>query len=282
MCYLMIRPAIILFLFLICTSVGAEAQKLRRVQRYGEINSIVEKIKGVYIPKNMKEAMKALDTSFKQEDREYLKNNNWEEVDLHFSTGMWIRNMWLWNNSRFYLYLRENGMGYEPDGMSGRVLSYYRKHLKGEKFDDPANGRPMRVVSSAGDGLIYHFFDNKGGAGGVQRQKSGYEVGDSVRFSYPFGYTSAQEEKLYNYNDGRMPQCEGVVTAVDNDNIRVRIENAWSEHGLLVYNGNVAQGSGRKYVRANYRRLERRDGSMYFMKVGEEMWFPVSLKIGEK
>ena len=280
--YLMIRPAIILFLFFICTSVGAEAQKLRRVQRYGEINSIVEKIKGVYIPKNMKEAMKALDTSFKQEDREYLKNNNWEEVDLHFSTGMWIRNMWLWNNSRFYLYLRENGMGYEPDGMSGRVLSYYRKHLKGEKFDDPANGRPRRVVSSAGGGLVYHFFEIQGRRGGMKRQKSGYEVGDSVRFSYPFGYTSAQEEKLYNYNGGRMPQCEGVVTAVVNDNIRVRVENAWSEHGLLVYNGNVAQGSGRKYVRANYRRLERRDASMYFMKVGEEMWFPVSLKIWEK
>lgn len=94
------------------------------------LRSFKSEIDGVYIPKNLTEAIeelnKKLSDSVKLEISSLTENEF--QANAHFGIGLWIRNSWnLWASSRLYRYFRRKGIKH-PDDMSGIILtSYYRK-----------------------------------------------------------------------------------------------------------------------------------------------------------
>lgn len=94
-----------------------------------DTTSINDTTPQVYIPKDLEDCMRQLDSMLSAEDKAYIQNGG----NVHFSLGMWMRNNWgLWGGSRLQQYFIDNGI-HHPDDMSGVILECYVMHLNGEK-----------------------------------------------------------------------------------------------------------------------------------------------------
>lgn len=92
-----------------------------------------------YIPKNLKGAIKYLDCTWSESDKILYKNKKERKAvtDLHFGTGMHIRNGWnLWKGrNRISIFFRFRGISH-PDDMSGIILTSFHRHL---------NNKPIKL-----------------------------------------------------------------------------------------------------------------------------------------
>lgn len=111
--------------------------------------SFKSEIDGVYIPKNLNEAISQLD----KELNDSIKSNiivltEGEFVaNSHFGLGLWIRNNWgLWKNSRLSRYFKLKGIT-RPDDMSVIILTSYYRELKGIEIDLREQVKPYKAYS---------------------------------------------------------------------------------------------------------------------------------------
>ena len=101
-----------------------------------------DSLNGVYIPKNIKECFRELDSILSNDDIQSIKKleNRDETIMFHHGLGTWLRNNWgLWGGSRLQQYFIERKINH-PDSMSSTILEYYYDWLNGEnsgweKFD---------------------------------------------------------------------------------------------------------------------------------------------------
>jgi len=117
-----------------------QAQLEKRQERAAEQQEfqrrlIAEKIKGVYIPANLRECFMELDRQLpeidKNEMRALLKRD--DMIRYHHSLGMWMRNNWgLWGGSRLQKYFSDRGVRH-PDNMSSIILYHYHDWLNDKK-----------------------------------------------------------------------------------------------------------------------------------------------------
>ena len=105
---------------------------LQRKQEY-EISLKRDSVDGKYIPSNLADCFIELDKLLPGKDKKYIKKNG--EYGLHMTLGLYIRNRWqLWGGSRLKKYFLDmNGGMMHPDSMSGLILRYYVKWLRGDK-----------------------------------------------------------------------------------------------------------------------------------------------------
>ena len=97
-----------------------------------EQNAFKDSINGVYIPKDLYEAMDMLDTMFNEESKKEISQliNAAETIQYHLGSGMGIRNRWgLWVNSRLANYFEKLGFSH-PDNMSSIILRAFWYYLK--------------------------------------------------------------------------------------------------------------------------------------------------------
>jgi len=90
-----------------------------------------------YIPKNLDETILQLDKEFDDSTKQSIIEMNEMDFicDLHFSTGMWIRNNWgLWGGADLTNYFNNLG-GHHPDDMSSIILTCYYRHLKHQAYE---------------------------------------------------------------------------------------------------------------------------------------------------
>lgn len=88
-------------------------------------------IDGVYIPRNLNDAILLLDAELSDSIRTIIKNMSEDDflVDSHFGIGASIRNRWgLWKNSRLSRYFKKQGIRH-PDDMSSIILTSYYRYL---------------------------------------------------------------------------------------------------------------------------------------------------------
>ena len=273
----------ILAMLFISASVDANARKIPRKKIYDEIYSTTGMIDGVYIPENVKDAMKELDRMVSDEDKELLRTKA-DGLDLHFGFGMWLRNDWgLWGNSRIYTYLINKGCCYHPDDASSYLIYRYLDYLHGKKVTEPekkkmskeSRDRIKELRKSTGKGNPDFWKYNYGS---TDYKKSmvgkGLKKGAALKFKYPFGFTTPEEESKYKSQGGGTAVCEGVITDVNYEwgYIKVRLTKTVSPYGIIVFDG-TQKPVGQKYIEADYKRLSRKGENRYFMKEGEEMWF---------
>lgn len=124
-----------LFTFLIAhAAIGQEPtnSEAEAKQRYEE-RIAKSRILGVYIPKDVNDAMKELDRLIDDGSKTKLKAHTEQEAmkKLHFSFGLWMITNWsFYEGSRLSSYLRQNGVSY-PDDMAEILIACYHRHLKG-------------------------------------------------------------------------------------------------------------------------------------------------------
>ena len=98
-------------------------------------NATLDRIDGVYIPKNIAECFTELDKMLSEDDRSEMRGvkSRDDMIRYHLTLGMSLRNSWgLWANSRLAAYFIDRGVKH-PDDMSGLILRYYYDWLNGRK-----------------------------------------------------------------------------------------------------------------------------------------------------
>ena len=99
-----------------------------------KVRFTTDSIRGVYIPKDLEECFKQIDSFW--DDSTKVKVKQWTEDEFsskaHMGFGMWMRNNWqLWGGSRLSKYFNDLGI-YHPDDMSGIILDSYHRYLTGK------------------------------------------------------------------------------------------------------------------------------------------------------
>ena len=95
----------------------------------------LEKINGIYIPKNLEECFTELDKLLKEVDKKEMQalSKREEMIRYHHGLGTALRNNWgLWSGSPLLKYFTDKGIRH-PDEMSSVILYYYYDWLNGQK-----------------------------------------------------------------------------------------------------------------------------------------------------
>ncbi len=109
----------------------------KKWRKEDSVRFTTDSLRGVYIPMNLEDAFKQIDSFW--DDSTKIEVKEWTEEEFigraHFGFGMWMRNNWqLWGGSRLSKYFNDKGV-YHPDDMSGIILSGYYRYLKGEEIE---------------------------------------------------------------------------------------------------------------------------------------------------
>jgi hypothetical protein len=91
-------------------------------------------VDGVYIPKNLEDALVTIDTQLNDSTKVKIKKMSEDDfiAEVHFGKGLQIRNNWnLWKGSRLSRYFNRKGIRH-PDDMSGIILRSYYRRLQGK------------------------------------------------------------------------------------------------------------------------------------------------------
>lgn len=106
----------------------------------GKIEVVVEEVqtareeeedKGIYIPKNLDDALSHLEKVLTKEDKEKIEQmeSSKDMTGYHFGFGRQLRNDWgLWAESRLALWFNEQGI-HHADDMSGIILDSLWSHI---------------------------------------------------------------------------------------------------------------------------------------------------------
>lgn len=91
-----------------------------------------------YIPKNLHDAIAYLNCVWPESDKTEFKNNEEHDAvaELHFGTGMGIRNGWgLWKGkNRITRFFKSKGISH-PDDMSSIILTSFHRHLNNKPIN---------------------------------------------------------------------------------------------------------------------------------------------------
>ena len=91
-----------------------------------------------YIPKNLNDAIEYLNCEWSESDKTEFKNTEESDAvsELHFGTGMSIRNGWeLWKGkNRISRFFKSKGISH-PDDISSIILTSFHRHLNGKDIE---------------------------------------------------------------------------------------------------------------------------------------------------
>lgn len=268
--------AALLFCF---PSVAQEKVPHQRDYRYCS-----ERINGIYIPRDIDEAVDSLDTLLSEEDKRFVADSLSLEkfcIDTHFGIGGWMRNAWgLWSGSRLQRFLTRKKV-YHPDDMSYEILkAYYKKKIQGlpysaDKDITPDGPRTFRVVRSRLSDLFSdQWRQHRKEVAESRREfkKNGCKRGTMVYYQYPYGYSTAEERGKVSAGDALSPT--GKITGIDYGarRIKVKLLSAASPYGIIVYDGDLLPFDDEAYHR-DYDSFTPLGPSRFYMQPGDELWF---------
>lgn len=110
-------------------------EELAERRRALEKNLAAESIEGVYIPKDLGEALAEMDKLLSEIDKKEMRElrSRDEMIRHHLGLGTWMRNNWrLWGGSRLQKYFSDRGVTH-PEGMSSVILYHYHDWLHGRR-----------------------------------------------------------------------------------------------------------------------------------------------------
>lgn len=222
-----------------------------------------EKYPDKYIPTDLDDALNYLDCKWSKSDKDTfrLKPENDATVELHFGTGMGIRNSWgLWKgDSGIAKYFRDLGINH-PDDMSSIILTSFHRFL---------NGSDIRIEEQVD---YYKSYWEKSKIAEINRMKNEfqkYHVNDTVDFNYPSNFVSkAQEDKWMN----DLCFAKGIIIAKDTSELtlQIRLIESCDDKGIILSKGDTYTQEGEKWV------LKEKD-KVDIMKVGEIRWINYDL-----
>lgn len=244
----------LLFLVFVC---NVTAQKKSR-QREPRASVIADT---VYIPLDLNDAIKQLDTIFSDSSKMFFKTLTEDQFSarLHLGFGTGIRNNWgLWVGSRLSRYFNDQGV-YHPEDMSGIIFDSYYRHL---------NGQPIRLDEQV---KYYQDYWEKTRKADLDRkiaEFAEYHVGDTLLYKYPNDYVSKEQENKY---DKGICQATGVVLSKDEKDffLQVKLIEACDKKGIIYYDS-----EGTMIYNKTTNKMERpKKRIIKYMRAGKEGWF---------
>ena len=261
--------------FLLCVSSAAQEKVIsQRDYRY-----LVNRIDGIYIPKDIDEAIDSLDVIISPEDKRYITDSlslDDFRINCHHGLGMWIRNNWgLWGGSRLQKYFVNKNV-FHPDDMSDIILkAYYKKKIQGLDYateDDIEASTPTPKKYKVSKNPLKRFWvrlkNNMSKDFRETRREmkeEGYAKGETV--STDVGTVSVT---LDSY--GRLPK--GKITDIDYswERIKVKLIDTNSQYGIIIFDGNIKDDEVGN-VRRDFGNFIINSPNRFYMQKGDELWF---------
>jgi hypothetical protein len=273
--------------FLLCVSAAAQEKTIsQRDYRY-----LVDRIDGIYIPKDLDEAIDSLDVIICPEDKRYITDSlslDDFRINCHHGLGMWIRNNWgLWGGSRLQLYFLDRNV-IHPDDMSDNILkAYYKKKIQGLDYvteDDIEASTPTprkyKVIKSPLKRLWLRLkYKMSKDARETKRyfKEKGYKKGKTVYFMYPYGCSTEEEEKIWFEDENLDHYTKGKITDIDyvSRRIKVKLIDTISPYGIIIFDGDIEQ-SGLGDIQRDFDTFVVNSPNRFYMQKGDELWFDIN------
>ena len=279
---------IIVALLLCVSSAAQENVSYQKDYRY-----LVDRINGIYIPKDINEAIESLDTILITEDKCYIADSlSLDEfrIQFHHNLGMWIRNYWgLWGGSRLQRYLLDRNV-IHPDDMSDNILkAYYKKKIQGLDFsvdDDiepsPSSPRYYKVIKSPLKRLWLKLkFKMSKDARETRREfkEMGYKKGKTVYFMYPYGCSTEKEEEICFEDENIDHLTKGKITDIDYSwrRIKVKLIDSISPYGIIIFDGDI-EYNGLGDIQRDFDTFVVNTPNRFYMQKEDELWFDINSK----
>jgi hypothetical protein len=151
-------------------------------------DSYKSEIDGVYIPKNIEDAISQFDEFYSDSLKTEVKKLSEDDFvgQYHMGTGLYIRNNWgLWSGSRLSRYFNRKGIKH-PDDMSGIILTSFHRQLNGKNIDF----KGQIAVSKA------YWKEAKRIGKLVELPKPSKHPADSLEFGYAMWYDNNGQNSL--------------------------------------------------------------------------------------
>lgn len=159
-----------------------------------------------YIPKNLNDAIEYLNCTWSEKDKEEFKAKDEDEAvtELHFGTGLGIRNGWdLWKGrNSLSRYFRLKGISH-PDDMSSIVLTSFHRSLNNKDIDLTGQIKFYKSYWSAA--RKEYKEKNKQLAKINKEEFSRYSIGDTVRIAFK---VNVNRKTVYAYGIQKYPDLE--------------------------------------------------------------------------
>ena len=272
--------------FLLCVSSAAQEKVIsQRDYRY-----LVNRIDGIYIPKDIDEAIDSLDVIISPEDKRYITDSLSLKdfgARCHFSLGLWIRNNWgLWGGSRLQRYFLDKKVTH-PDDMSGEILkAYYKKKIQGLDYvteDDIEASTPTLINYKVTKNPLKRFwarlkYNTSKEVREAKRKikEEGYAKDKTVYFQYPFGCSTAEEQIWFDTrNYDWLPK--GKITDIDYSwkRIKVKLIDTISPYGIIIFDGNIKEDEVLD-VKRDFDNFIVNSPNRFYMQKGDELWFDIN------
>ena len=283
-----IRLTIILALFItILSSTTTWGQKFKSID---EIYATTDTISGTYIPIDLQDALRVLDTLFSKGMQDTIKKGQY----FPFFWDQYLQNKWwMGANSRIMVFLKDKYNIQFTESAAGLILDAYEMRLqnnKDEDIEEYVNKRYYKKPRTAGPltKAEKEYVNYKKKYRKEDVKEFGLYVGRKVYFTYVFG-CETERECAYareNYKEGKslmhkvMHAPYGVITKVDLKKylFQVKLLKAIENDRVIVFD---------KYKRKPYIHSYRQyepyynggTAGKYFMNVGDKMWFSMCISI---
>lgn len=266
----------------LCLCVSSLAQD--KVTHQSQYRYLVDRINGIYIPKDIDEAIDTLDTILSAEDKQYLTDSTSTMrgfvAATHFGLGMWMRNNWgLWGGSRLQRYFRDRQV-FHPDDMSGEILkAYYKKKIQGMEYSAEEAIEPDNVGDN-GIKIIRYFSRDwwrmRRSLSDARRElkEDGFRKGGFVYFQYPYGCSTAEEQDIWKSAENCDLLPKGKITDIDygQRQIKVKLTSTISPYGIIIFDGDIEPDTEGEFER-DFDHFSINAPNRFYMQKGEELWF---------
>lgn len=268
----------------LCLCVSSLAQD--KVTHQSQYRYLVDRINGIYIPKDIDEAIDTLDTILSAEDKQYLTDSTSTMrgfvAATHFGLGMWMRNNWgLWGGSRLQRYFRDRQV-FHPDDMSGEILkAYYKKKIQGMEYSAEEAIEPDNVGDNGIKIIRFRYFSRdwwrmRRRLSDARRElkEDGFRKGGFVYFQYPYGCSTAEEQDRWKSAENCDPLPKGKITDIDygQRQIKVKLTSTISPYGIIIFDGDIEPDTEGEFKR-DFDHFSINAPNRFYMQKGEELWF---------
>lgn len=270
---------IISVFFITCSN----AQTKEGFTTHIEIYRQAERINGHYIPKDLEDAVRCLDSLLTDEEKPVFGQD--DVIDV---SGMWLRDRWLlWWSSRLAVYMKSIGVRH-PEDMSMVIEDAYINWRKHKDIGlDEIKERYKRFILPEELKKKYERFENMGLSnlwddkeleyqGNRNRpifEKEGLEVGTRLYYIFPHGFTTEKEETILRRTGSYKNLAEGIITEIQYfpPKIKVKLVKSTSRYGIIVFDENGRFDN--LHNTRDFKNFNVKSRNIYLLEKGKEFWF---------
>ncbi|MEL1256219.1 DUF6794 domain-containing protein [Flavobacterium sp. DGU38] len=217
--------SIIYLIFVTTICIGQT--NVKKSKQEDNVRFTIDTIQGVYIPKDLDDSFKQINSFWADSTKIKLKQLSENEFSarVHMGFGMWMRNNWqLWGGSRLSKFFNNNGI-FHPDDMSGIILNSYHRYLNNNEINFEQQVQ------------YYKDYWEKSKKAEIEKKESEfakYKITDTISFNYTKGFVNEAQEKKF---DNEICIAKGIITELNKKDyfIKVKIIETCDKKGIIYY-----------------------------------------------